>query len=58
MSAPKRILLVDDDQQLRQALAEQLTGDFVPVEAGTGSEGLATQARHLRNQFRSNVSEV
>jgi DNA-binding response OmpR family regulator len=41
MSAPKRILLVDDDQPLRQALAEQLTGDFAPVEAGTGSEGLA-----------------
>jgi DNA-binding response OmpR family regulator len=41
MSAPKRILLVDDDQQLRQALAEQLTGDFVPVEAATGNEGLA-----------------
>ena len=42
MSAPKRILLVDDDQQLRQALAEQLTGDFVPVVASTGTEGLAT----------------
>jgi DNA-binding response OmpR family regulator len=42
MSAPKRILLVDDDQQLRQALAEQLTGDFVPVEAATGSDGLAS----------------
>lgn len=42
MTAQKRILLVDDDQQLRQALAEQLTDDFVPVEAGTGAEGLTT----------------
>lgn len=41
MTAQKRILLVDDDQQLRQALAEQLTGDFLPVEAGTGGEGLS-----------------
>lgn len=40
MTAQKRILLVDDDQQLRQALAEQLADDFVPVEAGTGAEGL------------------
>ncbi len=42
MNAQKRILLVDDDQPLRQALAEQLEGEFVAVEAATAAEGLAT----------------
>lgn len=38
----KRILLVDDDENLRRTLAEQLAsgGDFEPVEAGTWKEGL------------------
>lgn len=40
---PKRILLVDDDEHLRTALAEQLElhEDFLTVEAGSGSEALA-----------------
>jgi DNA-binding response OmpR family regulator len=42
MNAQKRILLVEDDQPLREALAEQLAGEFLPVEAGTGAEGLTT----------------
>lgn len=38
----RRILLVDDDEGLRKTLAEQLTleGDFICVEAGSGSEAL------------------
>ena len=40
---PKRILLVDEDEHLRTALAEQLElhEDFLTVEAGSGSEALA-----------------
>ena len=40
---PKRIPLVDDDEHLRTALAEQLElhEDFLTVEAGSGSEELA-----------------
>ncbi|MBM3522650.1 MAG: response regulator transcription factor [Alphaproteobacteria bacterium] len=41
MTSLKRVLLVDDDQPLRQALAEQLTPDYAPVEAATGAEGFA-----------------
>ena len=40
MSGAKRILLVDDDQQLRQALAEQLAGDYATVEVSTGADGV------------------
>ena len=42
MSGRKRILLVDDDQALRESLAEQLAlhDDFEAVEAGTGAQGL------------------
>ncbi len=42
MSAAKKILLVDDDQPLRESLCEQLelNGEFTCAEAGTGSEGL------------------
>lgn len=44
MSAQKKILLVDDDQDLRDALAEQLlmTEEFSVFEAGCGSEALTT----------------
>ena len=42
MANLKKILLVDDDEDLREALAEQLvmTEDFDVFEAGNGSEGL------------------
>ena len=42
MAALKKILLVDDDEDLREALSEQLimTEDFDTYEAGTGAEGM------------------
>jgi DNA-binding response OmpR family regulator len=42
MANLKKILLVDDDEDLREALAEQLvsTEDFDVFEAGTGAEGV------------------
>jgi len=42
MSPAKRILLVDDDQALREALAEQLSvyDEFETAEAPTGAKGL------------------
>ncbi len=42
MPTPKNILLVDDDEDLREALAEQLvmTEDFDVFEAGDGAEAL------------------
>ncbi len=42
MAALKKILLVDDEDDLREALAEQLvaTDDFEVVEAGTGAEAV------------------
>lgn len=44
MANAKKILLVDDDEDLRDALAEQLriTEDFDVIEAGDGAEGLTT----------------
>ena len=41
MSAAKKILLVDDDQPLRESLIEQLelNGEFTCAEAGTGRDG-------------------
>ena len=42
MSVSKRILLVDDDESLRDALAEQLTlhEEFEVIVSGTGQEAL------------------
>ncbi len=42
MATLKKILLVDDDDDLREALSEQLvmTEDFDVFEAGTGAEGM------------------
>lgn len=42
MSGRKRILLVDDDQALRESIAEQLGlhDDFEAIEAGNGAQGL------------------
>ena len=41
-STGKKVLLVDDDEDLRQSLSEQLQlhEEFVTVEAGTSKEGL------------------
>lgn len=43
MSGTKRLLLVDDDLALREALVEQFSTyeEFETLEAGTGAEGLA-----------------
>ncbi|MBL4806987.1 MAG: response regulator transcription factor [Rhodobacteraceae bacterium] len=43
MNTLRKILMVDDDEDLREALADQLvlTDDFDVFEAGTGAEGLA-----------------
>ena len=42
MSSIKKILMVDDEDDLREALADQLvmTDEFDVFEAGTGAEGL------------------
>ena len=42
MGTLKKILMVDDDEDLREALADQLvlTDDFDVFEAGTGADGL------------------
>lgn len=44
MTAVKHILLVDDDEELRRNLAEQLAlyDEFTTSEAGSGAEGLET----------------
>lgn len=50
MTSGRKILLVDDDESLRQTLAEQLQlhEEFVTTEAGSGVEGLeATKIGHF-----------
>ena len=47
MTQVKKILLIDDDDDLREALTEQfvMTEEFAVVEAGTGADAL----QHLKN---------
>ena len=49
MAQMKRILLVDDDEDLREALGEQLlmTEDFDVFEAGNGSDAMEKVKREL-----------
>ncbi|MFS4439470.1 response regulator transcription factor [Paracoccaceae bacterium GXU_MW_L88] len=49
MSSAKNILLIDDDFDLREALAEQLrmSEEFNVTEAGNGQEGLETAKDNL-----------
>ena len=49
MPAPKRVLLVDDDQMLRASLAEQLQaeGAYTVAEAGSIAEGRVKAAEGL-----------
>ncbi len=49
MNNLKKILMVDDDEDLREALADQLilTDDFDVFEAGTGAEGLTKAKEQL-----------
>jgi len=51
MSVQKRILLVDDDEDLREALAEQLVmiDEFDVFEAGTGTDGIERAKSELHD---------
>jgi len=51
MSASRKILIVDDDADLRHSLAEQLQlhEEFAAVEAGTASEALACVKRQYHD---------
>jgi DNA-binding response OmpR family regulator len=46
MTGPRPILVVDDDEALRESLCEQLShdGEFVPMQAGSMAEALASLA--------------
>ena len=46
MAGPRPILVVDDDDALRETLSEQLAhdGEFAPVQAATAAEALARLA--------------
>jgi DNA-binding response OmpR family regulator len=41
MAAPLKLLIVDDDQALRQSLAEQLAPEFTAAQAASGEAALA-----------------
>ena len=47
MTQVKTILLIDDDDDLREALAEQfvMTEEFSVVEAGTGADALTAREK-------------
>jgi len=50
MSTVKKILIIDDDDALRESLAEQfaLHDEFLPISASTGSEGIsAVKGEHV-----------
>jgi len=50
MSTVKKILIIDDDDALRESLAEQfaLHDEFLPTSASTGSEGIsAVKSEHI-----------
>ena len=49
MTTLKQILLVDDDEDLREALSEQfvMTGDFDVFEAGTGAQAMERVKENL-----------
>ncbi len=49
MNTLRKILMVDDDEDLREALADQLvlTDEFDVFEAGTGAEGLTKAKEQL-----------
>ena len=52
MPGLRKILLVDDDDDLREALSEQLvmTEDFDVFEAGTGAEGRAERVPEVQRR--------
>jgi DNA-binding response OmpR family regulator len=57
VNTSKRVLLVDDDETLREMLANQLAlqGEFRTVAAATGAEGLAMA---MREQFDIIILDV
>lgn len=43
MQSPKKILIVEDEKDIREAIADELLyAKFIPLEARNGNEGLAT----------------
>ena len=50
MSTVKKILIIDDDDALRESLAEQfaLHDEFLPISSSTGTEGIsAVKSEHI-----------